>query len=430
MPIRITGLNSGLDTESIISALVSSYSYKTSKYKKAQTKLSWKQEAWSTLNSKVYSFYNNVGKLKLSSAYNMRTASVSDSTKAKVSAASGATNGVQSLEVLEVAKSDYLTGGKISIKDASGAEDKTKTVSSASTLSELGYTGTGTIEVTNKETGKTTSISVTGDTKISDFVKSLSDAGVKASFDEKNGRLFVSSAKTGTENGFELKSKNADGDKALLALGLAMTSTVSDTGAKVNDDNNWSAASNAKIKLNGAEYTSSTNEFAVNGLSVTALAKTSGEISVTVATDSEGIYEQVKDGIRKLAYSGMIGPDEKLPSVRELASKLAINPNTISKAYKELEQEGFLYSLSGRGTFINPDFDLNDRRKTELFQQFDKITRELLESSVSMEELRRRIETLAEMTVLKETLETSIKERKEDEANEMVKGGSTDDSGK
>ena len=212
MPIRITGLNSGLDTESIISALVSSYSYKTSKYKKAQTKLSWKQEAWSTLNSKVYSFYNNVGKLKLSSAYNMRTASVSDSTKAKVSAASGATNGVQSLEVLEVAKSDYLTGGKISIKDASGAEDKTKTVSSASTLSELGYTGTGTIEVTNKETGKTTSISVTGDTKISDFVKSLSDAGVKASFDEKNGRLFVSSAKTGTENGFELKSKNADGD--------------------------------------------------------------------------------------------------------------------------------------------------------------------------------------------------------------------------
>ena len=310
MPIRITGLNSGLDTESIISALVSSYSYKTSKYKKAQTKLSWKQEAWSTLNSKVYSFYNNVGKLKLSSAYNMRTASVSDSTKAKVSAASGATNGVQSLEVLEVAKSDYLTGGKISIKDASGAEDKTKTVSSASTLSELGYTGTGTIEVTNKETGKTTSISVTGDTKISDFVKSLSDAGVKASFDEKNGRLFVSSAKTGTENGFELKSKNADGDKALLALGLAMTSTVSDTGAKVNDDNNWSAASDAKIKLNGAEYTSSTNEFAVNGLSVTALAKTSGEISVTVATDSEGIYEQVKDLLSQ--YNSLINEMNKL----------------------------------------------------------------------------------------------------------------------
>ncbi len=120
--------------------------------------------------------------------------------------------------------------------------------------------------------------------------------------------------------------------------------------------------------------------------------------------DPRPIYEQVKDGIRKLAYSGMIGPDEKLPSVRELASKLAINPNTISKAYKELEQEGFLYTLSGRGTFINQDFDLNDRRKAELFQQFDKVVKVLFESSVDAEELKSRIDDL--------------------------KGGSTDDSGK
>ena len=54
MPIRITGLNSGLDTEAIISALVSSYNYKTNKYKKAQTKLSWKQDAWKALNTKIY----------------------------------------------------------------------------------------------------------------------------------------------------------------------------------------------------------------------------------------------------------------------------------------------------------------------------------------------------------------------------------------
>ena len=78
----------------------------------------------------------------------------------------------------------------------------------------------------------------------------------------------------------------------------------------MNDDNNWSAASDAKIKLNGAEYTSSTNEFAVNGLSVTALAKTSGEISVTVATDSEGIYEQVKDLLSQ--YNSLINEMNKL----------------------------------------------------------------------------------------------------------------------
>ena len=121
--------------------------------------------------------------------------------------------------------------------------------------------------------------------------------------------------------------------------------------------------------------------------------------------DPRPIYEQVKDGIRKLAYSGMIEPDEKLPSVRELASKLAINPNTISRAYKELEQEGFIYTLTGKGTFINQEFDLKDRKKVELYQQFDKVAKELLGISISSEELKERIEKLA-------------------------KGGSTDDSGK
>ena len=117
--------------------------------------------------------------------------------------------------------------------------------------------------------------------------------------------------------------------------------------------------------------------------------------------DPRPIYEQVKDGIRKLAYSGVLGPDDKLPSVRELAMKLAINPNTISRAYKELEQEGFIYTVTGRGTFINQEFDLNDSRKQELWQQFDKTVKELMGISVSV-----------------------------DEMIERLKGGSTDDSGK
>lgn len=111
--------------------------------------------------------------------------------------------------------------------------------------------------------------------------------------------------------------------------------------------------------------------------------------------DPRPIYEQVKDGIRKLAYTGALGPDEKLPSVRELASKLAINPNTISRAYKELEQEGFLYTLTGKGTFINEEFNLKDSRTEELFKQFDKTTKELLEFSVVKEDLIARIEQLA-----------------------------------
>lgn len=136
--------------------------------------------------------------------------------------------------------------------------------------------------------------------------------------------------------------------------------------------------------------------------------------------DPRPIYEQVKDGIRKLAYTGVIGADDKLPSVRELASKLAINPNTISRAYKELEQEGFIYTVTGRGTFINQEFDLNDSRKEELWQQFDKATKGLLELAVTDEEFNARIKSLC---VKQQTTN-------QDNFKGDGKGGSTDDSGK
>ena len=104
MPIRITGLNSGLDTEAIISALVSSYSYKTDKYKKAQTKLSWKQDAWKSLNTKIYSLYKSVGNLRLSSAYNIKSATVSDTTKMTIKASSSSVNGSYSVQITNLAK--------------------------------------------------------------------------------------------------------------------------------------------------------------------------------------------------------------------------------------------------------------------------------------------------------------------------------------
>ena len=130
--------------------------------------------------------------------------------------------------------------------------------------------------------------------------------------------------------------------------------------------------------------------------------------------DPRPIYEQVKDGIRKLAYSGVVGPDEKLPSVRELAMKLAINPNTISRAYKELEQEGFLYTVAGKGTFINQEYNLNDSRKEELWQQFEKAAKGLIELSVTSQEFEERIKSLVGVN----------------EGTDVKKGGSIDDSGK
>lgn len=107
--------------------------------------------------------------------------------------------------------------------------------------------------------------------------------------------------------------------------------------------------------------------------------------------DSKPIYEQVEDGIRKLVVNNLIAADEKLPSVRELASKYALNPNTISRAYRELEEQGYIYTLNGKGTFVAANEKVNDVRKEELLQQFDELVKELSFLMVPKEQLIERV---------------------------------------
>ena len=111
--------------------------------------------------------------------------------------------------------------------------------------------------------------------------------------------------------------------------------------------------------------------------------------------DSKPIYEQIKEGLRRLVITGAIATDEKLPSVRELASELAINPNTIQRAYRELETEGYIYTVSGKGSFAAEQSDVNGRRNEALLKEFDEIVRELLYLSEDKEALKKRIEELA-----------------------------------
>lgn len=111
--------------------------------------------------------------------------------------------------------------------------------------------------------------------------------------------------------------------------------------------------------------------------------------------DAKPIYEQIKDGLRRLIISNSLVANEKLPSVRELASKLAINPNTIQKAYRELEGDGYLYTVAGKGTFVSERGEVLNARSEELFGQFDEVVTELLYLSVGKEELTERIDGLA-----------------------------------
>lgn len=110
--------------------------------------------------------------------------------------------------------------------------------------------------------------------------------------------------------------------------------------------------------------------------------------------DAKPIYEQIKEGIRHLLLTNAIAADEKLPSVRELASNLAINPNTIQRAYKELEIEGYVYSMKGKGTFASATDFIHKSREQELLMTFDDVVTELFVLEVSKEELGSRLENL------------------------------------
>lgn len=214
-PIRMSGMVSGMDTEALVSAMVMNYTEKKNKYSKAQTKLQWKQEAYSTVNSKVYSLYNKVSAFRFSSAYNMKTTKVSDSTKATITASAKAVNGTQTLQINKTAKSGYVTGAVLK----KGTTEDTK-------LSELGFTGSSTITVRVGNTNK--DIAVSGDMKISELVEAMNKSGVKASYDATNLRMFVSAAETGVENDFSLTSSDANGLMALKAVGLSLKSDAND----------------------------------------------------------------------------------------------------------------------------------------------------------------------------------------------------------
>ena len=103
--------------------------------------------------------------------------------------------------------------------------------------------------------------------------------------------------------------------------------------------------------------------------------------------DSRPIYEQIKDGLKKLIVTGAMAPDEKLPSVRSLATQLSINPNTIQRAYADLEGEGYIYSVPGKGSFAAGHKDADAARREELLTRTRALLTELRELGVGEEEL-------------------------------------------
>lgn len=194
MAIRMSGLSSGLDTEAIVGALMSAQSLKKTKISNAKTKLEWKQTKWNDINTKLKKLYNDkVTKLQLTSAYKTKKATVSDPTKANITAKTNAVNGNYTLEILDIAKSQYMTGGQISAKSVG---EKLVDLDPSLLNKELEVT------VGNK----TSWIMITSDMTIAQFTNKLTNAGLTASYDTDQQRFFISSKDSGLASAFSIKT--------------------------------------------------------------------------------------------------------------------------------------------------------------------------------------------------------------------------------
>lgn len=239
MAMRLSGLVSGMDTDAMIEELVSAYSTKKDKVFKQRKTLEYKQEAWKDLNSKIYGFYTgSLSNMQLTSHYSLKNTTSSNEKKATVSASTSAVNGTQELKIKQLAKTAYLTGAKIETSSGGAVKESTK-------LSELGIKDSK-LKITVGGEEKT--LDLKASMSIKELKAELGDMGLTTSFDEHNGRFFISAKTGGVEADFSIVGDGEEGADALKKLGLSVVSdsVIDDYRKYVANNNVTTIEANAK----------------------------------------------------------------------------------------------------------------------------------------------------------------------------------------
>lgn len=343
--LRMTGLISGMDTESIISALVSTRKQKVDKTKGAKTKTTWKQDAWNDINKELKVLQSSIANMRFSTSYMKKTTTVSNTNKASVITSDGATNSVQSLKIEKLAKTAYLTGGKI--KDTAD-----EPVTALSKMSDIGYAKEGTFDIKDCKGNVLKSVTVNADTTISDILSQFKSVGLNANFDADNKRFFISAKTSGAASDFSISAYDSAGNEALSSLGL----DISNVGDGENNATKTDGT-DASIMLNGARFTSNTNVFSVNGLTITAMGTTADdeEIVLTTRNDTSGIYDSIKNIIK--TYNSVIN---KLDTLYNADSAKKMNPLTDEEKEAMSETEAETYEKKIKDGILSGDSTVND----------------------------------------------------------------------
>ena len=384
MAIRITGMYSGLDTESIISELASAQSVKKNKLVKAQTKLSWKQDAWKALNTKIYSFYTNIlDNMRFEGSYMRKSTKVSHPNAVSIVTSADAPNSVQTLKIGQLAKQGYLTGGKLAaIKDKDGNDVK---VSATTKLKDMGFSGEGSFRV--KVNGRSTDITLKEDMKISDVVNQLNAAGLSASFDAKNQRFYVNAKSSGATADFTITSNDAGGKDILGKLGLV--AAYDTTSNEYKEYQLWASYRNDLTARGDAEAKEIAKLIAAKKASTDSLLKANEEYQKRLDAlfkdnDENSKYqidydENDKEKVNKQAdalYEELYGPetpkldkdgkpvlDDDGKPVMERVGGLKKTLDDAKDALKKAQEE--LAELKKNNTATEVDIELAEKAVTE-----------------------------------------------------------------
>ncbi len=218
MPIRMSGMMSGMDTDSIVQSLMSAHRMKQTKISNKKQLLEWKKELWGDMNTKILNFYKgSLSKLKMQSTFKTKSAVSSDTSKITATANANAAEGTYKIKVNSVASSQYVTSGKLAgareIDDQGNPTGNTVKVSNSTKLVDLldnsgNTTFTKGTQITIKGADGTNNATLFVDenTTVADFVATAQSAGLTASFDASQQRFFLSSGKSGDDQKFTITS--------------------------------------------------------------------------------------------------------------------------------------------------------------------------------------------------------------------------------
>ncbi|MBS5931608.1 MAG: flagellar filament capping protein FliD [Clostridiales bacterium] len=377
--IRMTGLISNMDTESIVESMMDAHRIKLTKIENKKTKLEWKQDKWKDLNTKLYKLYQEqTSKLHLTSNYKTKKVTSGNESVVKVSADKNASEGTHSIIVKQLASSQYVTGGKLD----SGVKGTTS-------LKDINPSLVGNKITIETSKGQTT-IDITDKTTINDFTRACTNAGLNASYDEKQNRFFISSASSGLEQGFTLTSSDYSSNSGMLQAKNEIISLVgSANSSAVYKALNDIEATMGKIG-DGSE---TTKKNFVSDVLAGNITKDSINADTTLTKDEKSLRISMLENIESIAKATVSQADTNLKADITTAETKAIKQEIMDKMKNS--EDGFYektITVDGEEKTLRVEIprasDLVDKTDEEISELVDTAMasadmKELLDNNVS-----------------------------------------------